>query len=624
MKKILALLFVVLIQTINAQTEKEQEVTSTVNEVTVFIKNAQIVRKKSVNLSSGKTILKFSNLSPFIKPQSVKVKAIGDITVLNVSHQQNYLDDLKKSDALISLENQLEEIREKIDVENMHLEILKERLEFLKANRNITGTNEQTSVSNLEQTSNFYNKELTSIKTEQIKRTKNATKLIREKNDLKKQLNNFTGVKEYPTGEVLVKIDAKISAKVNFELTYLVTNASWYPTYDIRAKNINEPIELVYKANVKQDSKVDWTGVKLKFSSAEPSTSGVAPELKPYFLNYNSKPPRYDLSSALKDGMIIGTVFDETGPLPGANVLVKGTTIGTATDFDGKFELAIPKDARELQFTYLGYITKTQFINSNNLNVVLEADEQTLDEVVVLGYGTTSSTLRGRVNGVNVVSKPKKKESSIAIPFETEENQTSLEFEIKTPYSIKSNNKNYVVDMTRYELDSEYQYYSVPKIDTSAFLLAYITDWEQYNLLAGEATIFFEDTFIGKSVLDTRHSKDTLQISLGRDKNVSVTRNKVKDFSSKKFVGTKKEESRDWEIEIRNSKNQSINMVVYDQIPVATIDEIKVEIQNKSSGKLDPKSGKLKWEFDLNTNETKNIELKYFVKYPKNKSLVLD
>ena len=192
------------------------------------------------------------------------------------------------------------------------------------------------------------------------------------------------------------------------------------------------------------------------------------------------------------------------------------------------------------------------------------------------------------------------------------------------PYTVKSDNKSYAVDIDSYNLPAFYQYYSVPKVDKTAFLTANITDWEKYNLLEGEANIFFEGTFVGKSLLDVRYASDTLQISLGRDKNVSVTREKIKDFTSKKFIGSKKEEARAWDIIVKNNKSQAINMVVYDQVPVSTLDEIKVEISKTSGAKQNSTTGELKWEFKLDPNKTKKFKLQYSVKYPKNRNLIIE
>ncbi|MDO9260780.1 MAG: DUF4139 domain-containing protein, partial [Flavobacteriaceae bacterium] len=203
-------------------------------------------------------------------------------------------------------------------------------------------------------------------------------------------------------------------------------------------------------------------------------------------------------------------------------------------------------------------------------------------------------------------------------------NQTTVNFEIKTPYSIKSDNKSYAVDMDVYQLPAFYQYYSVPKIDKDAFLIANITDWEKYNLLEGEANIFFEDAFIGKSILDVRYATDTLQISLGRDKSISINREKIKDFTTKKLIGSKKEESRAWTTTVKNNKSQKINIMIIDQIPVTTLEEIEIKDIKISGAKHNNVNGELKWEFILEPNNKKELELRYTVKYPKNQNLILE
>jgi uncharacterized protein (TIGR02231 family) len=204
------------------------------------------------------------------------------------------------------------------------------------------------------------------------------------------------------------------------------------------------------------------------------------------------------------------------------------------------------------------------------------------------------------------------------------ENQTSINFEINTPYSIQSDSKNYTVDMVTYELPALYQYFAVPKVSNTAYLIAGITNWEQYQLLEGEANVFFEQTFVGKSLLDVRYASDTLEISLGRDKMVTIEREKESDFTEKSFLGNKKTASRLWKTTIKNNKSQPISMVVLDQVPVSTLEEIEVEVQSLSEGKHDVKTGEIKWEFKLAPSDTKLLELKYEVKYPRNKNLVIE
>ncbi|MFD0835246.1 mucoidy inhibitor MuiA family protein [Mariniflexile aquimaris] len=621
MKKLLILMLCLIGSKTYSQEIAEKKVITEVNEVTVFISDAQITRKKSVELKQGITILKFINLSPFIDAKSIQVKASGDITVLSVNHQQNYIDKLEKQQELLDLESKFQGLENKINLEKTYLDILKEELVFLQENRAIGGKNQELSVTNLKEASNFYSTKLTSLKLKEIEINNRLHDLYKSKSDLDNQIKTITSKRDFPNGEILVKVDAKNYTKANFELSYLVGNTGWFPTYDIRAKNVNSPIDIIYKANIKQDTKVDWNNVKLKLSSANPNVSGVAPELRTYFLNYNSLPPSYNITS----NEVRGKVVDEAQlPLPGVNVIVKGSTIGTTTDFDGNYSITIPNNSSQLVFSYIGYVSQTLAVTNSNLNVYLKEDNQTLDEVVVVGYGSSkrksiSSTLDSKVPGLRI-----QESSSLQIPSEQVVKQTTIDFEIDIPYSIKSDNKSYAVDMVGYNLPAEYKYYCVPKIDKDAFLIANISDWEKYNLLEGEANIFFEDTYIGKTLLDVRYASDTLKISLGRDKNVTVKREKVKNFTTKQLIGSKKEENRVWSIDVKNNKKQKIDMIIFDQVPVSTLEEIKVDVLEISGAKHNVETGEIKWDFSINPNELKKFELKYSVKYPKNRNLIIE
>ncbi len=621
MKKLLLILLCISISKSYSQEIPEKNIKTVVNEVTVFLEGAQITRKKTVELKAGKTVLKFIDLSPFIDAKSVQVKANGNVTVLAVNHQQNFIKRLGKQKDLVDLEVKMKGIEDKIKLERTYLEILKEKIDFLKENRKIGGKNEELSVINLKNASIFYGEKLTEFKIKEIERYNSVEKLNQQRKDLSNQIKTITGIKEFSNGEILVKIDSKNNSKTNFEISYVVENAGWFPTYDIRAKNVNEPIELIYKANVKQDTKISWNNVKLRLSSANPNVSGVAPELKIYFLNYNTQPPVYNRAT----NEVSGIVFDRNNePLPGAMVKVEGTTIGTSTDFDGKYSIIIPNNQSSLTFSFLGFVSQTRPVQSSVINVFLQESTDMLDEVVVVGYGSQKKrnivgVLTGKLSGVQIRGV-----SSFPIPTVQIENQTTVDFEIRTPYTIKSDNKSYSVDIDSYNLAAFYQYYCVPKIDKDVFLIANISNWEKYNLLEGEANIFFEGTYVGKTLLDVRYATDTLQISLGRDKNVSVNREKVKYFTTKRFIGSKKVESRVWNIDVKNKKSETINMLIFDQVPVSTLEEIKIEVSEMSGAKYDPVKGEIKWEFTIEPNEKKRFELKYLVKYPKYKNLRIE
>lgn len=614
-----------------AQDSTEKEVKTDVNEVTVFIEGAQVTRKKAVELPQGKTVVKFVNLSPFIDAKSVQVKANGELTVLSVNHQQNFINKLDKPKELVDLEAKVRSIDEKINLENTYLSIVGEQLAFLQQNRDIGGKNQETSIVNLKETMTFYSTQLSALKLKEIEHNKNIQELRKQRSDIENQIKTLTSKKEYPNGEVLVKVDAKRAGTFDFEVSYLVNNAGWFPTYDIRAKNISEPIQIIYKANVRQETKEDWKNVKLRFSSSNPNSSGVAPELKTYFLSYNSIPPVYNIKqgSNIAKGIVISA--EDGMPIPGVSVVVKGTTIGTSTDVNGSFTLTMPSNGGNLVFSFVGFKSLEMPFYGNFMNVTLEPDNVALEEVIVTAYGTkrgrVEKALSGKVAGVSVdKAEPIKIRgtSSLAIPSEMVVKQTTVDFEIKTPFTVPSDNKSYAVDMVVYELPASYQYYCVPKVQKDAFLIANIVDWEKYSLLEGEANIFFEDSYVGKTLLNLSAANDTLSISLGKDKNVSVNREKVKDFTTKQFIGNKKEETRSWLTTVKNNKSQSISMIILDQVPVSMIEEIEVQVQDLNAAKHDKETGEIKWEFKLEPSAKKEVTLKYSVKYPKDRKLVIE
>ncbi len=621
---------------VHSQELTEKKVETNVSDVTVFLDGAQITRKKQIDIPKGTSILKFTKLSPFIDAKSVQVKADGKITILSVNHQLNFLDSLKKSDEIKALEEELNLLFEKIKNEEMYLSIIMEELQFLNDNRDIGGKSQEVSVSNWKEASDFYHNKLTSLKLDEIKRRKTVEDLRKEQIKIRNQMNTISNKKEFASGEILVKVDAKSPVKAAFELNYLVENAGWFPSYDIRANDITQPINLVYKANVHQDTKVDWDNVNLTFSTSEPKKSNVAPQLQTFFLGYNTRPPVYKNFSGQLTGKV--TSAQDGLPLPGVNVMIKGTTIGTVTDMTGNFSLTTPEDAQTLVFSFVGFLTEEIPISGSRIDLTMTEDIQSLDEVVVIGYGTRKKmNLTGAVSELdfsdnNLVyeyeESPKVKvRGTSSIPLETVkvENQTNVEFEIKMPYTIKSSNKNTSVDMAHYNIDAEYEYYCVPKIDPSAFLLANITNWQQYNLLEGEANVFFEETYIGKTILDVRYVSDTINISLGRDKSVIVKREKIDDFTTKQFIGNKKEENIGWKILVRNNKSHDIKMTLKDQIPVSTLEEIEIEVNKISEkGRLDEETGVITWDLDIPSSKQKEAELKYSVKYPKYRNLIIE
>ncbi len=210
------------------------------------------------------------------------------------------------------------------------------------------------------------------------------------------------------------------------------------------------------------------------------------------------------------------------------------------------------------------------------------------------------------------------------VSVEKQVGETTIMFDIAVPYSVPSDNKIQTVEIQRLTVPADYKYVTLPKLSPLAFLTANITDWAKLSLQSGEATLYFENSFVGKSNLTVNQLTDTLALSLGTDNSILVKREKRKDFTSKKVIGTNKTETYSFLLTVRNNKTTSINITLNDQIPVSSNSGITVEPIELSGGRYNTQTGELKWDLEIKQQETKQIVLTYSVKYPKDKTVILE
>jgi uncharacterized protein (TIGR02231 family) len=272
---------------------------------------------------------------------------------------------------------------------------------------------------------------------------------------------------------------------------------------------------------------------------------------------------------------------------------------------------------------------------SATMDIVTQRTVITGTEVVVtaLGHSTGGSWLSSDYENTR-----QKKELGYSVskvkPADIERNEnlntiisyqpTTTVYEIKEPFTILNDGKNYTADIDGYEVKAQYEYYAAPKLEPDAFLTAKIVDWQELNLLPGETNLFFEGTYLGKSLLDVTKAGDTLNISLGKDKAVVVKRTLLKDYSSKRFIGSNKTDTRQYEIVVRNNKAQAVSIIIEDQFPISTQKEIEVQDRKYQGARLDEDSQRLTWQLSVESKKENKVGFKYEVKYPKEKVLQLD
>lgn len=523
---------------INIYADTEKEIQGVINHITVFPDRAQISQEAPITLVAGKTILRLTGLSPYIDQQSIQVKGIGEFTILSVNQQNNYIDNLEASPEIKDIESQIEALTIKVEDEKTAIEILKEKESFLAANKVFAGKENSFTAEQLKSMIDLYSLNIEQIRLNTLKKNRLIKDYESQIAALKNQIALKTGVKKMPSGEIVITVSSEKQVTGKITCNYIVSNAGWYPSYDIRVDDITKPVTVYYKANVFQNTGVDWKDVKLSFSNATPWLAGSVPVLYPWYVDFYNPEPYMMMDVATKSSRSVA-----------------------------------PASAMASE-----ELSKEQ-------------------EVQTEAY---------------------------AVAVQKSEGETSVTFDIAVPYTIASNGKVETVEIQKITTPAEFKYITVPKMAPIAYLTGNITDWEKQSLMTGEATLYFENTFVGKSMLNASQQSDTLTISLGNDNNIIVKREKRKDFTSTRVFGANKQVTYSYLITVRNNKTNAVKMTVKDQVPVSNNSGISVDASELSGGKYNTITGDVSWDIELKPQENRQLILTYTVKYPKDKNVILE
>ncbi|MCB0451876.1 MAG: mucoidy inhibitor MuiA family protein [Aequorivita sp.] len=635
--KNLLLLYFLLPLSIFANSEKPT--TSKIEKVTVYLEGASIERTSSINLISGENTFVFNNLSPDIDENSIQVSGLGDASIISIVFNIDFLEKKETSQEYKSVENLLKTFQQqKNQIEN-EIAGYNEELQLLQKNQRINSDATNLTVEMIKEMSVYYRNRVTEIKNEIFKQQLLLSELSKSISAHQSELLKLDDSKKEQRGEITLKLNNQKPANLVLKLKYNIKNAGWFPLYDIRATNTSSPIEFSYKANVYQQSGTDWENVNVVLSTGDPNTNNIKPKLFPKYLNFNnrsyaSRTPVRNTARKYNPTIhkVSGTVYDDTGlPLPGVNVIIAGTSQGTQTDFDGNYAIDV-QGYRELTYSYVGFETEKLPIYASTMNVSMIAGSA-LEEVVVTGYSSPisekSDWLANRAKGIVTSYDPStsyseaenlQQDNSTMIK---ESGLTTTRFEIREKYTIKSNAEITVIAVDEFELPALFQHYAAPELNENVFLTATIKNWEKFDFLAGEANIYFEGNYAGKSFIDPQATADTLNLSLGMDPNIIVKREKLENFKSKSFLGGTRIVAKGYTIEVKNNKKTPITLVLEDRIPISENKEIKVEDVETGLSEYNDKTGIMRWKLQLPPNATDKKEFTYTVKYPKYKKVYL-
>ena len=482
---------------------------SKIKGVTVFLKGAQINREARFSVKPGVHEIVISGVSQFVDPRSIQVKGTNEIIILDSKFTSYYPSPEEQEVSKLPKEVRLkiEMVRDSIENTKNVISDLDSELEVLNASKSIILNNGamrgqgkvNDSIQLLKEAVEYYldkvsklNKEINTKQRRKSDIQLRQTKLTERLNKLLNYSNNkdFHGKKNSRDYRIVVTVSTDKTITGYLDLNYIVSNAGWNAQYDLRSSADNSKINLNYKAQVYQNTGVDWKDIQLSVSTNDPYKNKTKPELSPWYLGVQ---PVY-----LNQGQ---------------------------RRLDDRME---------------------EKVNRNS------------------AYGSAQPSM----NDVELDAERNFDYATSAQHTQVVQHMISAEFKINLPYTIKSNGEKHMVLVKNEDVDANYVYYSVPKLENAAYLVARITNLEELQLIPAQATIFFDGSYMGETYINPGVMDDTLSLSLGKDPNIIVKRTFMKKKYKEKIIGNDVEKSSAYQIEILNNKSKSIELIVQDQLPI--------------------------------------------------------
>ncbi len=506
-------------------------VSNKLDKVTVYQSQALLEQSFKVVLPAGRTNIVIEDIANSIDVNSIKVAGKGDVTLLGVKYGPNYLNS--KSNAM---QDSLKSTQANIELQEMYLNVANQEERMIMANANVKSEQDGLTPDELKEMVVLFRAKLTDVGQVRLDLNRKIAALKLKLQKIQNQINESVGAGQ-PLGQIDLNVNAKTGGEASFTVSYMAYNAGWKPSYDIRVKDTKSPVEMIYKADVSQNTGLTWENVQLTLSTANPSNNGQRPELYPQYLS----------------------IFVPAPP---------------------------PVQARMQK-------------NDNGVPGAASKSVEREDDVYIGSADMVSSAA-----STTVV-----------------ENALAIQFEIAEKYSFKSGAAAETVEIQNYTVEADYKTMLAPKLDPEAYLVAELKNWEKLNLLPGEANVYFENQYIGKSMVNTEQVNKQFKLSLGRDTRISTKRESVENMKGRKAFGQNIREAFAYKIEVLNLKNEPINLVIEDQIPVSQDSDIEVSEDELSGGELEKQTGKVTWKTEIAATGKIEKILKYTVKYPKEKTI---
>jgi len=616
--------------------KNEIPVESAIDHVVVYEQGAQIERLANVSLRTGTNVLVFEDLNTAIDPSKVRLSGRGEFTVLGISHRYH-------TDTLGGADSQDERLR-MTDLRNK----LWRDIQYAEARRVLFDREEQLLLQNqdfkvkdtgvdldrLMQATAFFQERFLLIQEGRAEIDRNVASIQAEIAALDLAMQQLPTLRTATSLEILVRIDAPEATSGELVFSYWMQQAGWTPSYNVRVKDIDDPMRLECQAMVHQTTGERWEDVTLTVATGMPSQNRSKPNLQPWYIDGSQGRAGGATSVSSANAWlkaqpynptvreVRGQLYDANGlPLVGATVMSADGRNRAVTDINGFYNLQVAQGTTALSYQSVGYTMETMNISSPVMNVSLAPAMAMLDAVTIAeDVADESESLFGRAS-----SRRREADQDLSfVAVDIAHSPTQTRFNVAATYDIPSDGHPHAVRIQDHSLEADYLHQCAPKLDPQVYLTAMFTDWEDLDLMNGRMHVYFGDDYVGESQLRLDFVEDTLAISLGPDPNIVVRRKRtLREDKIGAFTG-KKEFNREYTFTVINRKQSDIHLQLEDQLPLVRTEEIVIDRLKLDGATVHEASGQVVWDMEIKAGDTEERKLKYVIQSPRELMVLAD
>ena len=614
----------------------EVPVESAIDHVVVYEQGAQIERLAPVSLRAGINVLVFTDLNTAIDPSKIRLSGRGDFTVLGISHRY-HTDTLGGADSHDE-RMRMTELRNKLTRDIQYAQarrVLFDREEqLLLQNQDFKVKDTGVDLDRLMQATAFFQERFQIIQEGRAAIDREVASYQAEIVALDLAMQQLPTLRTATSLEVLVRVESAKSTQGELVFSYWMQQAGWTPSYNVRVKDIDDPMRLECQAMVHQTTGERWEDVTLTVATGTPSQNRTKPNLQPWYIDgsqgraggattvtsANAWLKAQPYNPTVRE--VRGQLYDANGlPLVGATVMSSDGRNRAVTDINGFYNLQVAQGATALSYQSVGYAMETMNISSPVMNVSL-APAMELLEVVSIAEDAPddAESLFGRAS-----SRRREVEEDLSfVAVDIAHSPTQTRFNVAATYDIPSDGHPHAVRIQDHNLEAEYLHQCAPKLDPQVYLTAMFTDWEDLDLMNGRMHVYFGDDYVGESQLRLDFVEDTLAISLGPDPNIVVRRKRtLREDKIGAFTG-KKEFNREYTFAVINRKKSDIHLQLEDQLPLVRTEEIVIDRLKLDGATVHEASGQVVWDMNVKAGDTEERKLRYVIQSPRELMVLAD